>query len=102
LRKSDLNYLTQARLIMGARRRRLNRPTGSAICKTQLVDINHGGNILQPDAIYNREQSSGVQDERAVMVYTTHKMSRILMCLTYTQGSLQTCSCMLSCIHRTL
>lgn len=50
---------------------------------------------------YHREQSGGVQRQRAVMVYTTHKMSHVIMCLTYTQGSLQTCSRMLSCIHRT-
>jgi hypothetical protein len=67
----------------------------------QTVDINHGGNILQPDAIYHGEQSGGVERQRAVMVYTTHKMSHVIMCLTYTQGSLQTCSRMLSCIHRT-
>lgn len=38
----------------------------------QTVDINHGGDILQADAIYHGEQSSGVQRQRAVMVYTAH------------------------------
>jgi hypothetical protein len=30
----------------------------------QTVDINHGGNILQPDPIYHREQSSGVHRQK--------------------------------------
>jgi hypothetical protein len=50
--------------------------------QTQTVDVNHGGDNLQPDAIYRREQSSGVADERAVMNYTAHNVSHIVSHIT--------------------